>query len=201
MKYAKSVKLLIAYGRARYRHGVPVRLQYDGNQTRPSIAMALFVQRLLRYYCTLPFTVNVLTGVFVLDLTVNCFVKGPFAAALYVTVMVPDSPGLIGVFVNSATEHPHEGFTSLMMMGASPLLANLKSKEAGWFCGMLPKSCVSFSNLNSPIATVIAVKLTTAINAIKIPNVFFIIFILICVLQSNYTPKVLHITAFISFSL
>src|SRR5690606_42072715 len=94
--------------------------------------------------------VKVLKEVFILDLTVNCLVKGPFAAALKVTVIVPVSPDFTGVFVNSATEHPQDGFTSETIIGASPLLVYLKSYDTGLLCSILPKSCVSFSNLNSP---------------------------------------------------
>lgn len=39
-------------------------------------------KKVFNRYSTLPFTVNVFTGVLVFDFTVNCFVNGPFAAAL-----------------------------------------------------------------------------------------------------------------------
>ena len=69
---------------------------------------------------------NVFTGVLVLDCTVKLFVKGALAAALYVTLMIPVSPGLIGVLVNSATEQPHVGTTFEMIMGSLPVFVNLK---------------------------------------------------------------------------
>ena len=73
-------------------------------------------------------------------------VKGPAAAALNTTLMVPFSEGLTGVFVNSATEQPQVGFTSEMIMGESPVLVKTNSWVTGLFCGIRPKSWDSPSN-------------------------------------------------------
>src|SRR5690606_24139269 len=141
---------------------------------------------------------SVFTGVLVFDRTVKFFVKGCFEAALYVTDIFPFSPGLTGVLVNSATEHPHDGFTSLIMMGSVPTFSKVKTWVTGVPCGILPKSWVSLSNLNSALLFCCASALvqTKATNATHIVAIFFIIvFLLVFVLVyglSRYRDKQIY---------
>ncbi len=126
-------------------------------------------------YSTFPLMVKFLTGVLVLDLTINDFVNGPFTLASYVTLMAPVSPGLTGALVKSATEHPQVGLTSEIMIGESPLLVKVNSYDAGLLCGILPKSCVSVLKLNVPCTNDIDVNATTATNATITLLIFFIL--------------------------
>src|SRR5690606_7203519 len=128
-----------------------------------------------------PLIYKVFTGVFVFDRTVKFLVKGCLAAALNVTDIVPFSPGFTGVLVNSATEQPQEGFTSLTMIGSVPTFSNVNTWVTGFPCGILPKSWVSLSNLNSALlfGCAKAAVQTKATRAIHIVAIFFIIVFLL----------------------
>lgn len=85
----------------------------------------------VKFYSTLPFIVSVFTGVLVFDFTINDLVNGPFVAALYVTLIFPLSPGFTGVLEKSATEQPHEGATSEMIIGDLPAFVKANSCDTG----------------------------------------------------------------------
>ncbi len=95
--------------------------------------------------------IKTLVVVLALEVKVIDFEKGTAGPeGVRVTLINPFSPALIGNLEYSGTVQPHVVSTFEMIIGASPTLVKLNVKTTGLPIAILPKSCTSESNLNSP---------------------------------------------------
>lgn len=87
----------------------------------------LFFKGLPFYFKTVPLMYKAFTGVLAFERIVTILLKGVACAALNVTLILPDSPGLTGVWVYSGTVQPQVDSTLLMIRGSAPVFSNLNS--------------------------------------------------------------------------
>jgi len=87
---------------------------------------------------TSPFIISKTDSVFELVNTLILFLKVPMVEVLYLTVIVPLSPGFMGSRGHSVAVQPQEATTLVSINGFESVLVNSNTRSPFEFCGIAP---------------------------------------------------------------